>query len=184
MSLPRLVRGSASAIDASELEAALEQFVANPGEERFAALFRLLAPQLLIYFRARGCEAGVAEDLTQEVMLTVFRKLDGLRDRELFRPWLFRIAKNELLQYLRKQGRRLETMDLTEELSAADWNPFAGLALGEWLSCLSDADRELLLLRYVDGFAYHEIAELFEMPIGTVQWRVFQLKKKLAEHFR
>ena len=184
MSLPNLVHGASPAVDPSQLEAALEQFVAHPGEESFAALFRLLAPQLMVYFRARGCEAGVAEDLTQEVMLTLFRKLDGLRDRELFRPWLFRIAKNELLQYLRKQGRRLETLDLTEELGGADWNPFAGLALGEWLACLPAADRELLLLRYVDGFAYHEIAELLEMPIGTVQWRVFQLKKKLAEHFR
>ncbi|MFO0366310.1 MAG: RNA polymerase sigma factor, partial [Acidobacteriota bacterium] len=91
-------------VTAAQLEAALEAFVACPDEERFAVLFRLLAPQLLVYFRARGCEAGVAEDLTQEVMLTLFRKVDGLRDRDLFRPWLFRIAKNALLQHLRKQG--------------------------------------------------------------------------------
>lgn len=169
---------------AGSVEAVVEQFVARPDEERFAGLFRVLAPQLMVYFRARGCEVSVAEDLTQEVMLALFRKVEGLRDVGLFRPWLFRIAKNELLQYLRRQGRRVETMDLAEELGGANWNPFAGLVLGEWLDCLPSGDRELLLLRYVDGFAYHEIAELLEMPMGTVQWRVFQLKKKLAEHFR
>ena len=171
-------------VTAAQLEAALEAFVACPDEERFAVLFRLLAPQLLVYFRARGCEAGVAEDLTQEVMLTLFRKVDGLRDRDLFRPWLFRIAKNALLQHLRKQGQRVETVALADRLEGVAWNPFAGLALGEWLACLPEADRELLLLRYVDGFTHHEIAELLEMPMGTVQWRVFQLKKRLAEHFR
>jgi RNA polymerase sigma-70 factor, ECF subfamily len=173
-----------SPVAPANVDAVLEQFVAKPNEEHFAALFRVLAPQLLVYFRARGCEVGVAEDLTQEVMLTLFRKVDGLRELGLFRPWLFRIAKNELLQYLRQQGRRVETLNLPDELGSVNWNPFAGLALGEWLACLPAGDRELLLLRYVDGFAYHEISELLEMPMGTVQWRVFQLKKRLAEHFR
>ncbi len=173
-----------SVVVTPSFEAVVEQFVRCPNEEHFASLFRVLAPQLMVYFRARGCESAVAEDLTQEVMLILFRKVDGLRDLTLFRPWLFRIARNELLQYLRQQGRRVETLDLIEDQGAADWNPFAGLVLGEWLDCLPPADRELLLLRYVDGFAYHEMAELLELPVGTVQWRVFQLKKRLAEHFR
>jgi hypothetical protein len=115
-------------INAAQLEAALEAFVACPDEERFAVLFRLLAPQLLVYFRARGCEAGVAEDLTQEVMLTLFRKVDGLRDRDLFRPWLFRIAKNALLQHLRKQGQRVETV----ALAAAGSKARRGIRLPDW----------------------------------------------------
>ncbi len=159
------------------------RFVDRPDEESFAEVFRAMAPQLVVYFRARGCEAGVAEDLTQEVMLATFRKVGSLRDGNLFRPWLFRIAKNELLQYVRQQGRRPEVTALPPELSAGAWNPFDGLRLGEWLDCLSPEDRELMLLRYVDGFAYHEIAELLEIPMGTVQWRVFRLKKQLAEHF-
>lgn len=173
-----------SPVVSPSVEAVVEQFVACPTEEHFASLFRVVAPQLMVYFRTRGCEPGLAEDLTQEVMLTLFRKVDGLRESSLFRPWLFRIARNELLQYFRKQGRRLQTSDLAEELSGPTWNPMAGLALGEWLESLPGEDRELLLLRYVDGFAYHEIADLLAMPMGTVQWRVFQLKKKVVEHFR
>jgi len=159
------------------------RFVDRPDEESFAEVFRAMAPQLVVYFRARGCEAGVAEDLTQEVMLATFRKVGSLRDGNLFRPWLFRIAKNELLQHVRQQGRRPEVTALPPELSAGAWNPFDGLRLGEWLDCLSPEDRELMLLRYVDGFACHEIDELLEIPMGTVQWRVFRLKKQLAEHF-
>ena len=159
------------------------RFLDRPDEESFAAVFRVMAPQLMLYFRARGCESGVAEDLTQEVMLATFRKVGTLRDGNLFRPWLFRIAKNELLQHVRQQGRRPEVTALPPSISAGAWNPFDGLCLGEWLDCLSPDDRELILLRYVDGFAYHEIAELLEMPMGTVQWRVFRLRKQLAESF-
>lgn len=164
-------------------EEEIGRFVERPDAESFAAVFRVLAPQLMVYFRARGCEMGVAEDLTQEVMLAMFRKVGSLRELSLFRPWLFRIAKNELLQHLRQQGRRPEVTGLPAELSAGQWSPFEGLQLGEWLGCLSAEDRELMLLRYVDGFAYHEIAELLEIPMGTIQWRVFRLKKQLAERF-
>lgn len=165
------------------VDEAVAQFLAQPDEDSFAALFRAMAPQLVVYFRARGCQPSVAEDLTQEVMLATFRKVGSLRDGNLFRPWLFRIAKNELLQYVRQQGRRPEVTALPTELSAGPWNPFDGLRLGQWLDCLAAEDRELMLLRYVDGFAYHEIAELLEIPMGTVQWRVFRLKKQLAEYF-
>lgn len=171
-------------VSAGQLAEAVEQFVTGPDEERFAVLFRLLAPQLLVYFRVRGCEAGVAEDLTQEVMITLYRKVDGLRERELFRPWLFRIARNVLLQHVRKQGQRVETEPLAEGSEGAAWNPVAGLTLEQWLAGLGEADRELVLLRYVDGFTYQEIAAMVEAPVGTVQWRVFQLKKRLAEWFR
>jgi RNA polymerase sigma-70 factor (ECF subfamily) len=171
-------------VSAGQLAEAVEQFVTGRDEERFAVLFRLLAPQLLVYFRVRGCEAGVAEDLTQEVMITLYRKVDGLRERELFRPWLFRIARNVLLQHVRKQGQRVETEPLGEGSEGAAWNPVAGLTLEQWLAGLGEADRELVLLRYVDGFTYQEIAAMVEAPVGTVQWRVFQLKKRLAEWCR
>src|SRR5258708_12815952 len=76
-------------------EAAIEAFLDAPNEESFAALFKSLTPQLVAFFRARGCEA-VAEDLAQEVMLTVYRKAAQVRDRALFRPCVFPLARTPL----------------------------------------------------------------------------------------
>ena len=53
-----------------------------------------------------------------------------------------------------------------------------------WMSFLESREREALTLRFVEEWEYHEIAAAKAIPIGTVQWRVFNAKKKLAAHLR
>src|SRR6267154_5937378 len=89
------------------LEAAVEAFLDAPSEKSFAALFKILTPQLVAFFRVRGSEV-VAEDLAQEVMLTVYRKADQVRDRALFRAWLFTIARNALSRHWGQRARNVE----------------------------------------------------------------------------
>jgi len=55
-----------------------------------------------------------AEDLAQEVMLTVHLKASQLRERKLFRAWLFKIARNALSHYYRKQAAEVQTVDLAD----------------------------------------------------------------------
>src|SRR5580698_9539963 len=90
----------------------IERFLVSPGEESFADLFRIFTPQLVAFFRSRGCEVVLSEDLTQEVMLTVYRKAGQVRDRSLFRAWLFKIARNALCRQYGKKSREVETVDL------------------------------------------------------------------------
>src|SRR5260370_11732500 len=85
-----------------------------PDELSFADLFRVFTPQLLAFFRTRGFGTGVAEDLAQEVMLTVPLKASQLRERKLFRAWLFKIARNALSHYYTKQAAQVETVDLAD----------------------------------------------------------------------
>src|SRR5258708_1750411 len=92
--------------------AVIEKFLESPGEESFTDLFRVFTPQLVAFFRSRGCELALSEDLTQELMLTVYRKAAQIRDRSLFRAWLFKIARNALCRRQGKQSREVETVDL------------------------------------------------------------------------
>src|SRR5260370_41683222 len=94
-------------------EAAMEGFLDAPNEESFAALFKSLTPRLVAFFRTRGCEA-VAQDLAQEVMLIVYRKAAQVRDRALFRAWVFTIARNALSRHWGQRARNVETVDLAE----------------------------------------------------------------------
>src|ERR1700722_2897778 len=91
-----------------------ERFLDIPNDDSFTDLFSIFTPQLVAFFRARGCERTLAEDLTQEVMLTVYSKAAQIRDRALFRGWLFTIARNSLCLYYRKQNREVETVDLED----------------------------------------------------------------------
>src|SRR5882724_7241286 len=91
--------------------AVTETFLEAPNDESFANLFNTFTPQLVAFFRARSCGPALAEDLAQEVMFTVYRKAAQVRDRALFRAWLFKIARNALYRHHGKQTREVETVD-------------------------------------------------------------------------
>src|SRR5579864_7045532 len=95
-------------------EAVTNKFLEAPDEDSFGDVFKLFSPQLVAFFRARGCELALAEDLAQEVMLTVYRKATQVRDRTLFRAWLFKVARNALNRHYGKQSREVDTIDLGE----------------------------------------------------------------------
>lgn len=169
--------------------AVVESFLESPNEESFADLFLVFTPQLVAFFRSRGCPFALSEDLTQEVMLTVYRKAAQIRDRSLFRAWLFKIARNALCRQYGKQSREVETVDLANVAGClvASSNKPAGTPAFEfhaWMAFLESREREALTLRFVEEWEYHEIAAAEKIPIGTVQWRVFNAKKKLALHLK
>ena len=161
------------------------RFLDNPNHESFGALFEIFAPQLVSFFRARSRELSLAEDLAQEVMLTVYRKAGQVRDRASFRAWLFKIARNALSRHYNRLGREVETVNLADvdnRLALASHEPAGTPAFefGDWMALLDAREREVMMLRFVEQWEYHEIAAARGAPIGTVQWRVFNSKKKLA----
>ncbi len=173
---------------AHEETAVSERFLNTPCEESFADLFQTFHPQLVAFFRARGCE-HTAEDLAQEVMLTVYRKAEQVRDRSLFRAWLFKVARHAMCRHFGKQSREVETvdlMDVPDRLVAASNKSAATPAFEflHWMSFLDTREQETLTLRFVEQWEYHEIAAAQNIPIGTVQWRVFNAKKKLAPRLK
>ena len=167
--------------------AVAEKFLGSPNEDSFAAVFKTFNPQLVAFFRARNCETTLAEDLAQEVMLTVYRKAAQIRDRTLFRAWLFKIARNTLCRHYGKQNRQVDTVDLadvSDHLAARDQKSAGSPAFEfhHWMAFLDTREREVMKLRFIEQWEYHEIAAAQAIPIGTVQWRVFNAKKKLAPH--
>jgi RNA polymerase sigma-70 factor (ECF subfamily) len=170
-------------------EAVTNEFLEAPDEDSFGELFKVFSPQLVAFFRARGCELTLAEDLAQEVMFTVYRKANQIRDRTLFRAWLFKVARNALSRHYGKQSREVDTIDLGEvsdRLITASHKPAATPAFEfmHWMAFLDSREREVMKLRFIEQWEYHEIAAAQAIPIGTVQWRVFNAKKKLAPHLK
>jgi len=165
----------------------ISRFLDAQDGEAFDGLFVSFSPRLVAFFRTRGCGA-VAEDLAQEVMLTVYRKAGQVRDRALFRAWVFRIARNTLSRHFGRQSHDVDTVDLAdvpERLIAANGNGGAPtFEFTDWMDFLEPREREALTLRFVEEWEYHEIAAAQNIPIGTVQWRVFNAKKKLAPVLR
>jgi RNA polymerase sigma-70 factor (ECF subfamily) len=165
-----------------------EQFLNQGDEDSYNELFRLLSPQLVAFFRRRGHENSTAEDLAQEVMITVYRRAGQVRDHKLFRAWLFRVARNTAYRYFAQCTRQVPTVDIADmsESLAAPGQGACGPTseFKDWMKFLDPTEQEAMTLRFVEEWEYHEIAAAKGIPIGTVQWRVFNSKKKLAVHLR
>jgi RNA polymerase sigma-70 factor (ECF subfamily) len=164
---------------------ATEDFLESPNDESFTELFLMFTPQLVSFFRSHGCSGELSEDLSQEVMLTVYRKSRQIRDRMRFRSWLFTIGRHALYRHWKKQWPEADSIDLESVIDANTKS--AGPPAFEfhhWMSFLESREREALTLRFVEEWEYHEIAAAKAIPIGTVQWRVFNAKKKLATHLK
>ena len=150
----------------------IDRFLDNPNQESFAALFKTFAPQLVAFFRSRSRELSLAEDLAQEVMLTVYRKAEQVRDRASFRAWLFKIARNALYRHYDRLAREVETVHLAEvdNVSAAATHEPAGTPAFEFLDCFVQRYFEVLeidgLHQKIDGAAVHGRADVRHVAVS------------------
>ncbi len=126
-----------------------------------------------------------ATDVTQQVFLQVFRKIDQFAGHSKFETWLYRLASNEALQHLRK-GRRWKFQPLTQEpvsrhASEEDRNENKEL-IERALSKIDPELRAIFVLREIEGLTYREIAEAIEIPEGTVGSRLNRARRELQQH--
>jgi len=106
-----------------------------------------------------------------------------------FRPVEWKNARNTLCRHFGKQSREVDTVDLADvpDRLVKTSNKDAGMPAFEfyhWMAFLYSREREALTLRFIEQWEYHEIAAAQSIPIGTVQWRVFSAKRKLAPHLK
>lgn len=141
-----------------------------------------------------------ANDLGQEVFLRVYRALDRYDPSYKFSTWLFRVARNAAIDSVRK--RRLPVVPMerrqnadgetsTRELVGPDRGPYRHLrnrerreAIDVAIAELPPEYRELIELRHFGELSYGEIAELREMPLGTVKNKLFRGRQMLKEKLR
>jgi RNA polymerase sigma-70 factor (ECF subfamily) len=132
-----------------------------------------------------------AEDSLQSASLKAYRGIDRLQGDDA-KPWFLRIVRNEALTLLRRRAhRQSRELSLDEEIAnarqAVEATPDKQLLTKEFratlnraIAALSVALRETLLLRELEGLSYQEIANVTEVPIGTVMSRLSRARRALA----
>jgi len=141
--------------------------------EALEHVLRSVQPSLKRYL-AGLVGASDAEDVLQDVLVVVFRKLRWLERPELFRPWVFRIGNRAGLRHLKKTKRRLEEPHdeaLLESVPSADVLPDSTVPLFR-LEGVSPASRAVLMLHFQEEMKLTEIAAILEIPLGTVKSRL------------
>ncbi len=154
--------------------------------EAFARLFERYHGPLKYYLRRMLDSPDDADDALQTVWLRVLRGVKRLRGLDAFRVWLYRIARNEALQQLRRDRRwlELEEQQLAGEAVSNPEDSFGGAdaaRIHAALPELSPAHREVLMLRFLEGLSYEEIASVVGCELGTVRSRLHYAKRGLRD---
>lgn len=141
-----------------------------------------------------------AEDLVQETYLNAFRALDRFQEGTNLRAWLFRILNNAFISQYRRQKRRpSNSLDdvtdyyLYDHLAEGGVGPQAENPERDALILVGDEAvlqaleelpiefRQVELLADIEGFSYREIAEILDIPIGTVMSRLHRARRRLQK---
>ena len=132
--------------------------------------------------------AETAEDLLQEVFLTAYRKVGNFRGDSSLGTWLYRMAVNHCLDYLRgRQNKMARTTDSIDEegmVEPAAVAPLVASAINRLdleraIERLPDGCRTAFVLHDVEGFQHHEIATMLGISEGTSKSQVHKARMKL-----
>ena len=168
--------------DAPEDKNLIQQYLKGDSK----ALEILIARYLkLIYgfvYRSVGSPAD-AEDITQEVFVKVWKNIKKFDQNKSFKPWIFQIARNTSIDFLRKKKSipfsRFENEKgqnpLVDNIAATPANLIERISdkktLDTVMQSLSDREQKIINLRHDDGMSFKEIAEVFQESINTVKSR-------------
>ncbi len=136
------------------------------------------------YARSKLRQEDLAKELVQRTFLKAFQKRSQLRDPLAARGWLLSILRNEIAMEFRSTARfevwddqDFEALPGPENEEGVD--PSLLEALPDALGRMPEAARNLLLLRYQQELSYEQIADLLDLPLGTVQSRLHRAKAAL-----
>lgn len=171
-------------------EAALLVRVARKDREAFAALFLLAAPRVKSYIMRLGSDAATAEEVVQDVMLTVWRKADRFDPvKATAYTWIFVIARNRRIDMLRRERATVvygvefpeapdEETPLASDAMAASQRD---ASVRDAMADLSPEQQEVVRRAFFEEEPHTVIAAALDLPLGTVKSRLRLAFKKLRD---
>jgi RNA polymerase sigma-70 factor (ECF subfamily) len=140
------------------------------------------------------------EDLTQEAFIKAFSSLKSFNEEYAFSTWLYKIATNNCIDYIRKRKLQMYSIDkpieakdsdytfeLPDDTYQADKEIITGqraLLLRNAIEQLPEKYRRVIVLRHTEEKSYEEIAQALDLPIGTVKAHIFRARELLYKQLR
>ncbi|MBI9043620.1 MAG: RNA polymerase sigma factor [Anaerolineaceae bacterium] len=127
-----------------------------------------------------------AEDVTQEIFLSMVRSIQTFRGDSSFSTWLYNIVKRRVADYYRKHNRLMSDIPMEPEIenqlpAVKNIPEDEEILIKQVLAQLGEQDREIILLRLVDGLPFAEIAKHLQIELGAAKLRFYRAVKKCKE---
>ncbi len=189
--LPMTTTTDTPAADVSDEELARRAQKGDP--EAFSTLVERYQRGIVnLAYRLVG-DWETALDLAQDTFVRAYQALDTFDPTRRFSSWLYRIATNRCYDYLRQQGR-WESVVVAEPAEGVTWpgdtsdDPLRHLeqhdlrmAIEEAIAALPPRYRAVVVLRYLENLSYQEIADVLDLPIGTVKTHLYRARDLLRK---
>ncbi len=170
-------------------EAAYRELIRRYERPIFSLIFRMVRNRQL------------AEDLAQETFIKALNAIESYRPEFKFSSWIFKIANNAAIDHLRRRGLETLSLDGSPNASTPDAIQATSLQIGDRgespldeleakelggaieqaIARLRPEYRSCILLRHVDGRPYEEIAEMLDLPLGTVKTYIHRARGELRD---
>jgi len=158
----------------------------------FADLFAQFTARLTSWVRGQGCEPSLAESVVQDVMITVWTRAHLFNSAKASaRTWIYTLARNRMIDYHRSGSRRARVHEEFALMAPSNSNTaddaerdVNGAWAADLLGELPSTQRDIVLMIYVEGRTHREVAEMLDLPVGTVKSRTrlaLQRLRKLME---
>jgi RNA polymerase sigma-70 factor (ECF subfamily) len=151
----------------------------------FSKLFDYFAPKIIGYLIATGSTKEVAEEITQEVLSTVWQKSYQYKDISAnVSTWIFTIARNKRIDRLRKnENPSYNSEDLVNALySAYEYkNEELEERVTEMQTKLDNNEKKLIKMNFFEGKSHKNISSELEIPLGTVKSKIRTILKKMKK---
>ncbi|MGA3325107.1 MAG: sigma-70 family RNA polymerase sigma factor [Terriglobia bacterium] len=156
----------------------LWQKVRKGDADAFADFYRAYAPPLRRFLHWYIGDFQAEEDVTQEIFLHLWRGPNGFNpSRAPLKRYLFGMARKRAADWWRRHPSTMASSVLESQMPAAE----AGALLENALAHLDPESRTLVWLRQAEGYTYVELAEIFQIPLGTVRSRLFTARERLRQ---
>lgn len=166
-------------------------------EDGFEELVRRYQRPIISYVYRMVGNYDAALDVTQEVFIKVYNSMTRYSSEYKFSTWLYKISHNAAIDYLRRQSNHMQSLETENangtfqiQVESKRPSPEVERQRSEWreeiasvVKCLPTGYRELIVLRHTKDLSYDEIAEITDLPLGTVKNRLFRAREMMREMF-
>ncbi len=161
--------------------------------DAYGVLINRFETKILRYIKRFVFDGGDAEDVLQHVFIKAYQNIKGFNFNYKFSPWIYRIAHNESVNYIRSIQKRpifgidwdiLLPIDMEKQAMGCDIDKEN---LEKWLAdnlnIIKDKYREVLVLYYFDQMTYKDISDILKIPIATVGVRIKRAKNIIKNNY-
>lgn len=175
------------------------QLAVKGDEKAYAELSNKYQKPLYFHIRKMIRETDYVEDLVQDIFMKAFKNLKNYKNDYAFSTWLYRIATNHTIDYLRK--KKLDTFSINIDSSDEDQAPIQlededthtdepmirrqrKNKVHEAIDQLPEKYRLIIIKRHIEEKSYQEISEEMDIPLGTVKAHIFRARELLYKYMK